>query len=309
MTSLFEPLRAQARALSPMRTAVVYPMSADSLSAAIEAAAAGYIEPVLLGPQAALRHALEAQGRRPDCCEIVDAGEDPLAASRTAALLARDGKVRALMKGSLHTDEFMSAILAHESGLRAARRLGHVFVLALPAATKFVLLTDAAVNIAPTLDEKADLARNAIDLCRSLGVDTPKVAVLAAAETVTASMPATLDAAALAKMCDRGQIRHAIVDGPLALDNAISAQAAKTKGLRSPVCGDADILLAPDIECGNVLYKAAVHFAGAEVAGLVLGATLPVLLTSRAESVQARLDSCVLARAWSQWCAAASRSH
>ena len=207
----------------------------------------------------------------------------------------RDGAVGMLMKGSLHSDHFMAAVVARESGLRTARRISHAFVMSVAAYPKLFILTDAAVNIAPTLAEKADIAQNAIDLARSLGVDRPKVAVLCATESVNPSMPATLDAAALSKMADRMQIRGALVDGPLALDNAISREAAELKGIASPVAGQADILLAPDIEAGNMLYKELTWLAGAGAAGLVLGTRVPVLLTSRADSVQARVDSCAIA--------------
>lgn len=301
MTSLFEPLRARARTLPATRTAIVHPMSADSLAAAIAAADARYIEPVLVGPQAGIERALDDSGAPVDRFEIVDAGADPLAAAHRAAALARDGAVQALMKGSLHTDEFMSAVLGAENGLRTRRRVSHVFLIAFPSHAKLLALTDAAVNIAPDLAAKADIARNAIELCRAVGIATPKVAVLAAIETVHPDMPATLHAAALAKMAQRGQIRHGVVDGPLAFDNAISARAARIKHIESPVAGDPDVLLAPDIECGNALYKQAVYLAGAEVGGLVVGATVPVVLTSRADSVQARVDSCVLAQLHAHW--------
>ncbi len=301
MSTRFDPLRERAAALRPTRTAVVYPLSGASLGAAFEAADAGYIEPVLVGPRAPIAALLDRGGLPPDRFEIIDTADDPREAAHRSALLARDRAVHALMKGSLHTDVYMAAIVAREAGLRTQRRISHVFVLAFAAYPKLVALTDAAVNIAPGLLDKADIARNAIDLCRALGIARPKVAVLAATEEVNPAMPATLDAAALAKMADRGQIAHGIVDGPLAFDIAISAQAAASKGLVSPVAGDPDILLVPDIEAGNALYKQAAWLAGAELGGLVLGAAVPVLLTSRADSVAARINSCVLANLYAHW--------
>lgn len=301
MNSLFDPLRERAATLKPARTAVVYPLSQASLGAAYEAADAGYIEPVLVGPHAAMTTLMHRHGLKTDRFEIVDTRDDPREAAHRAALLARDRAVQALMKGSLHTDDYMSAIVARDAGLRTQRRVSHVFVLAFAAYPKLVALTDAAVNIAPGLADKADIARNAIDLCRALGVATPKVAVLAATEDVNPAMPATIDAAALAKMSDRGQIAHGIVDGPLAFDIAISAQAARSKGLVSRVAGDPDVLLVPDIEAGNALYKQAAYLAGAELGGLVLGAAVPVLLTSRADSVAARINSCILANLYAHW--------
>ncbi|MCO5107438.1 MAG: bifunctional enoyl-CoA hydratase/phosphate acetyltransferase [Burkholderiaceae bacterium] len=301
MSSLFDPLRQRAAALRPTRTAVVYPLSEASMRGAYEAADAGYIEPVLVGPQAAMTALIERHGMKPGRFEVVDTRDDAHESAHRAALLARDRAVHALMKGSLHTDDYMSAIVARDAGLRTQRRISHAFVLAFAAYPKLVALTDAAVNIAPNLADKADIARNAIDLCRALGVATPKVAVLAATEDVNPAMPVTIEAAALAKMADRGQIAHGIVDGPLAFDIAISAQAASTKGIASRVAGDPDVLLVPDIEAGNALYKQAAWLAGAELGGLVLGAAVPVLLTSRADSVDARLNSCVLANLYANW--------
>ncbi len=301
MTSLFDPLRARAAALKPTRTAVVYPLSQAALAAAYEAADAGYIEPVLVGPQAAMVALMRRHGLPVGRFATVDTRDDPREAAHRAALLARDGAVQALMKGSLHTDECMSAIVPRDAGLHTQRRISHVFVLGFATYPKLLALTDAAVNIAPGLADKADIARNAIDLCRALGVDTPKVAVLAATEEVNPAMPATVDAAALAKMAERGQIRHGIVDGPLAFDVAISAGAAQEKRVISRVAGDPDVLLVPDIETGNALYKQAAYLAGAELGGLVLGATVPVLLTSRADSVATRINSCILANLYAHW--------
>ena len=212
-----------------------------------------------------------------------------------AVELVREGKAELLMKGSLHTDEFMSAIVSREGGLRTGRRISHVFVMDVPTYHKVLIVTDGAINIAPTLEDKVDILQNAIDLAISLGLEKPKVAILAAVETVTSKMPATIDAAALCKMADRKQITGAILDGPLAFDNAISKQAAKTKGIRSEVAGDPDILLAPDLEAGNILAKQLSFLANADSAGLVLGAKVPVILTSRADSVRSRIASCGVA--------------
>ncbi len=303
MSSLFDPLRQRARALKPTRTAVVYPMSASALGATFESADAGYIDPVLVGPRAAMAALMQRHHLQVDRFEIVDTPDDARQAAHQAALLARDRAVHALMKGSLHTDEYMAAIVAREAGLRTRRRISHVFVLGFAAYPKLLALTDAAVNIAPGLADKADITQNAIDLCRALGVATPKVAVLAATEAVNPAMPVTIEAAALSKMAERGQIRHGIVDGPLAFDIAISAQAAAEKGVVSSVAGDPDVLLAPDIETGNTLYKQAAYLAGAELGGLVIGAAVPVLLTSRADSVHTRINSCVLANLYAHWLA------
>ncbi|WZB61034.1 bifunctional enoyl-CoA hydratase/phosphate acetyltransferase [Achromobacter xylosoxidans] len=257
---LFAPLRDAALSAGRLRTAVAYPLSASSLGAAVQARAA-----ISSRCWCARAHRAAAGGIGPAAggLEIIDAPDDELESARAAAALARDGAVGMLMKGSLHSDHFMAAVVARESGLRTARRISHAFVMSVAAYPKLFILTDAAVNIAPTLAEKADIAQNAIDLARSLGVDRPKVAVLCATESVNPSMPATLDAAALSKMADRMQIRGALVDGPLALDNAISREAAELKGIASPVAGQADILLAPDIEAGNMLYKELTWLAGA----------------------------------------------
>ncbi|MCD0497598.1 bifunctional enoyl-CoA hydratase/phosphate acetyltransferase [Achromobacter sp. MY14] len=292
---LFAPLRDAALSAGRLRTAVAYPLSPSSLEAAVEAQRAGHIEPVLVGPARKLLERLTQAGLRPGDFDIVDTPDDERLAAQTAAGLARDGAVQMLMKGSLHSDNFMAAVVSRESGLRTNRRISHAFVMAVEAYAKLFILTDAAVNIAPTLMEKADIAQNAIDLAQSLGIGRPKVAVLCATESVNPAMPATLDAAALSKMADRQQIRGGDIDGPLAFDNAISREAAREKGIESRVAGDADILLAPDIEAGNMLYKELTWLAGAGTAGLVLGTRVPVLLTSRSDSVQARVNSCAIA--------------
>lgn len=292
---LFEPLRAAALSAGRVRTAVAYPLCAASLGAAVQAQEAGYIEPLLVGPAARLAALMADMGLRAGSLEIIDTPDDERQAAAVAAALARDGKAGMLMKGSLHTDHFMAAVVAREAGLRTDRRISHAFVMSVAAYAKLFILTDAAVNIAPTLAEKADIARNAIDLARALGVARPKVAVLCATESVNPAMPATLDAAALSKMADRQQIRGGEIDGPLAFDNAISRLAAEQKGIVSRVAGDADILLVPDIEAGNMLYKELTWLAGAGTAGLVLGTRVPVLLTSRSDSVEARVNSCAVA--------------
>ncbi|MCD0502674.1 bifunctional enoyl-CoA hydratase/phosphate acetyltransferase [Bordetella petrii] len=300
--ALFEPLRQAARVQGGPRTAVVYPMTAECLQATLQAREEGHMEPVLVGPAGRLRELLAAQDMAADV-EIHDTSDDERAAAHAAAALARDGRVGMLMKGSLHTDHFMAAVVARDAGLRTARRISHAFVMAVPAYPKLFLVTDAAVNIAPSLLEKADIAQNAIDLSRALGVACPKVAVLCATESVNPAMPATLDAAALSKMADRRQIQGGQIDGPLAFDNAISAQAARLKGITSAVAGDADILLVPDIEAGNMIYKELTWLAGASMAGLVLGTRVPVLLTSRADSQAARINSCAVAALYSRWLA------
>ena len=279
--------------------AVAWPLSPDALAAPLEAARLGLIEPVLIGPTGAItalarEHRL-ALGRH----RIVEAA-DPQQAATTAVRMAGAGEARALMKGSLHTDELMSAVVAREGGLRTSRRISHVFAMGVPTHDRLLLVTDAAVNIAPDLEAKADIVRNAIDLAHALGIGRPRVALLAAVETVNPRMAATVDAAALCKMADRGQITGGVLDGPLAFDNALSAEAARTKGIRSEVAGRPDILVAPGLEAGNILYKQLVHFCGAFAAGLVLGALVPVILTSRADSRASRVASCAIAQLFAQ---------
>jgi len=250
--------------------------------------------PILIGPADRINATAEAAGIDLGGLQIVDAPHSHAAAAK-AVELVREARVEILMKGSLHTDELMSAIVAREGGLRTSRRVSHAFVMDVPTYHKVLVVTDAAINIAPALEDKADICRNAIDLVVSLGLERPKVAVLAAVETVTTKMPATIDAAALCKMSERGQIRGGILDGPLAFDNAISKEAAEAKGITSEVAGDPDILLAPDLEAGNILAKQLAFLAGSDSAGLVLGARVPVVLTSRADSVRARVASCAVA--------------
>ena len=229
-----------------------------------------------------------------DGAAIVDA-PTALASAAKAVELVRTGKAEVLMKGSLHTDDLLGAVVARDSGLRTGRRISHVFIIDVPTYHKVLIVTDAAINIAPTLEDKVDICQNAIDLAVSLGRERPKVAILAAVETVNSKMSATLDAAALCKMADRGQIKGGLLDGPLAFDNAINLEAARTKGIVSEVAGDPDILLAPDLEAGNILAKLLSYLANADSAGLVLGARVPVILTSRADSVRARIASCAVA--------------
>jgi phosphate acetyltransferase len=284
-----------AEAGPPLTCAVVHPCDAASLSGALEAARAGLIAPVLVGPVARIAAAAAAAGLDLGGLPVEDAPHSHAAAARAVALV-REGRAAALMKGSLHTDELMAEVVARETGLRTERRISHCFVLDVPLYHKPLVVTDAAINILPDLETKADIARNAIDLCRALGIERPKLAVLSAVETVTPRLPATVDAAALSKMAERGQIEGGLVDGPLAFDNAINREAARAKGLASPIAGDADILLVPDLEAGNMLAKQLQYLAGAEAAGVVVGARVPIALTSRADGMRARLASCAVMR-------------
>jgi phosphate acetyltransferase len=285
-------LIARAAALPRLACAVVHPCDAESLRGALEAGQHGLFTPVIVAPRERILAIAEAAGLDLGGAELIDVPHSHAAAER-AAELAATGQVQALMKGSLHTDELMKAVLARPE-LRTKRRLSHVFRFDAPAYHKPLLVTDAAMNIAPTLDEKVHIVQNAIDLARVLGVERPKVAVLAAVESVNAKMVATLDAAALCKMADRGQITGGIVDGPLAFDNAISAEAARTKGIASPVAGDPDILVVPDLVSGNILAKQLEYLGGAMGSGVVLGARVPIALTSRADGATARLASAAL---------------
>ncbi|OCC22485.1 enoyl-CoA hydratase [Croceicoccus estronivorus] len=291
----FKPFLEQARALPPMPTAIVHPCNVEAIQSAIEARDEGLIEPVLVGPRdkieaAANKAALSLEGIR------IEPTEHSHAAAARAVELATAGEVAALMKGSLHTDELLGAVVALTSGLRTDRRISHVYVLDVPSYHKPLTITDAAINIAPTLDQKRDICQNAIDLLHVLGVPDPFVAILAAVETVNPAMPATLDASALTVMAMRGQIKGARVDGPLAFDNAISLDAARIKEINSPVAGHPDILLVPNLEAGNMLAKQLIYLAGADAAGLVLGARVPIILTSRADSLKVRLASVALAK-------------
>jgi phosphate acetyltransferase len=291
----YERLLARCEGLAPIPTAVAHPCEATALSGAVEAATRGLIVPLLVGPAAKIRETAMMSQIDLGNLKIVDVPHSHAAATK-AVELVKEGKAEILMKGSLHTDELMSAIVSRDGGLRTSRRISHVFIMDVPTYHKVLVVTDAAINIAPTLEDKADICQNAIDLAVSLGLEKPKVAILAAVETVTSKMPATIDAAALCKMADRGQIKGALLEGPLAFDNAISAQAAETKGIKSAVAGDPDILLAPDLEAGNILAKQLSFLANADSAGMVLGAKVPVILTSRADSVRSRIASCAVAK-------------
>ena len=289
-TDAFALLMRRCEGLVPVRCAVIHPCDRDSLLGPLEAAKRGLIVPVLVGPEAKIRAVAQAEAVDLGGYEIVGTEHSHEAATRAVAL-ARAGEVEALMKGSLHTDELMAAVVPSATGLRTARRISHAFVLDVPAYPRPLMVTDAAINIEPTLTDKVDIVQNAIDLAHVLGVAQPKVAILAAVETVNAGMPSTLDAAALCKMADRGQITGGLLDGPLAFDNAISPEAAKTKKIVSPVAGQADILLVPNLEAGNMVAKQLQYLAGADSAGIVLGTRVPIVLTSRADNVRSRLAS------------------
>jgi phosphate acetyltransferase len=280
--------------LGPVPTAVVHPCDRASLEGAIRAAEGHFILPILVGPETKIRSVAAAERIDIARYEIVDS-EHSHAAAAKAVVLARAGKVEALMKGNLHTDELMHEVTAAETGLRTARRISHAFVMDVPTYTEPLIITDAAINIFPTLDDKRDICQNAIDLAQLLGCSEPRVAVLSAVETVTARIPSTVEAAALSKMADRGQITGGLVDGPLAFDNAVSEQAAQEKHIVSPVAGKANILLVPDLEAGNMLAKQLTFMSGADAAGIVLGARIPIILTSRADNLRTRLASAAVA--------------
>jgi len=274
----------------PIPCAVAHPCDSESLRGAVEAARRGFIIPVLVGPEAKIRQA--AEGAQIDLAPYrIVSTEHSHASAAKAVELASKGEVEALMKGSLHTDEIMGAIVPAAAGLRTSRRISHAFVMDVATYPKMLMITDAAVNIFPTIEDKRDIVQNAIDLGHALGITLPKVGILSAVEVINPKIPSTLEAAALCKMADRGQITGGLLDGPLAYDNAISAEAARIKGITSPVSGDVDILLAPDLEAANMLFKQLTYLAGAEGAGIVLGTRVPVVLTSRADSLRTRLAS------------------
>jgi phosphate butyryltransferase len=279
---------------APAVTAVVHPCDTAAVLAAGEAAAAGLIAPVLIGPEAKIRAAAGAAGVDISTFRLIDTPHSHAAAAQGVALV-RSGQAQLLMKGSLHTDELMAAVVAKEGGLRTERRISHVYLMDVAGYPRPLLITDAAINIAPDLEAKRDIILNAVELAQAVGIETPRVAILAAVETVNVKMRSTLEAAALCKMADRGQITGAIVDGPLAFDNAVSPEAAKEKGIVSPVAGQADILLVPDLEAGNMLAKQLSFLARADAAGVVLGARVPIVLTSRADSARTRIASCAVA--------------
>jgi phosphotransacetylase len=293
-TGKYERLLERCRGLEPILTAVAWPCEETALAGAIDAAREGLITPILVGPAVTIAEIAKAKGIKLGDAEVVDVGESHAAAARAVGLV-REGKAELLMKGSLHSDEILAAVVSREGGMRTGRRLSHVFLMDVPTYHKVLIVTDGAINIAPTLEDKVDICQNAIDLARSFGVERPKVAILAAVETVNSRMPATLDAAALCKMAERGQIKGGLLDGPLAFDNAISRDAAKIKGIVSEVAGDPDILLAPDLEAGNMIAKQLSFLAKADSAGLVLGAKVPVILTSRADSLRSRVASTAVA--------------
>src|SRR5262245_51064576 len=292
--SKYDRLLVRAKQVPPATTMVVHPCDESSLRGAIEAAEAGIIVPTLVGPAAKITAVAREHNFDLGRFEIVDAGHSDAAAAR-AVQLVHEGKGELLMKGSLHTDELMRAVTASSTGLRTARRISHVFIVDVPSHPETLFITDAAINIFPDLDAKRDIIQNAIDLFTRVGLGTPRVAILSAVETVTSKIPSTIEAAALCKMADRGQITGGLLDGPLAFDNAIDAEAARIKGIRSEVAGRAQILVVPDLEAGNMLAKNLIFLAKADAAGIVLGARVPIILTSRADSVRARMASCAVA--------------
>ncbi len=292
---VFAHLLKRCEPLDPVSCAVVHPCDTDSFMGAIEAARRRLITPVLVGPVARIRAVAAANGVDLSGIRIVGT-EHSHASAAAAVALARNGEVETLMKGALHTDEIMGAVLSSQTGIRTERRVSHVFVMDVPAYERMLFVTDAGINIEPTLAVKADIIRNAIDLAHALGLAEPRVAILSAIETVNPDIRSTVDAAALCKMADRGQIVGAVLDGPLAFDNAVSARAARTKSIRSPVAGRADILMVPNLEAGNMLAKQLQYFAGADSAGIVVGARVPVVLTSRADNVRMRIGSAAVAK-------------
>ena len=290
----YDRLIAACKGIAPTPTAVAHPCDESSLAGALDAAKLGLIAPILVGPEARVRAVAKQAGLDLGGVTLVDSPHSHESAARAVAIV-REGRAEALMKGSLHTDELMSAVVKDDTGLRTARRISHCFVMDVPGHADALIITDAAVNIAPTLAEKVDIVQNAIDLAHALGITEVRVAILSAMETVNPAVPSTVEAAALCKMADRGQITGAILDGPLALDNAIDLHAAQMKQIVSPVAGRANVLVVPDLEAGNMLAKALTFLAGADAAGIVLGARVPIILTSRADSLTARLASCAVA--------------
>ena len=290
----FRRLIARAAALPPRQTAVVHPCDESSLQAVLDAVQEALIVPILVGPRAKILRAADKLGADISAFEMVDVPHSH-AAAETAVGLVRAGSAQLLMKGSLHTDELMGAVVARATGLRTERRVSHCFLMDVPTLPELLIVTDAAVNISPTLEAKVDIAQNAIDLAHAIGIEQPKMAVLSAVETVNPSMASTMDAAALCKMADRGQISGALMDGPLALDNAVSLEAAQVKKISSSVAGRANILLVPDLDAGNMLAKSLTFLANADAAGIVLGARVPIILTSRADELATKLASCAVA--------------
>ncbi len=298
--NVFKKLIDHVQDWEPTPTAVCHPCGKEALKGAIDAAQLNVIEPILVGPEAKIRTLAEELELDLSPYRLVDTAHSHDSAAQAVAL-CRQGEAEALMKGSLHTDELLGAVVKRDTGLRTGSRISHVMVLDVPTYPKPLYVTDAAINIYPTLEDKVDILKNAIQLAQALGIPQPKVAILSAVETVTPKITSTLEAAALCKMADRGQIKGAIVDGPLAFDNAISKEAALIKGIDSPVSGEADILLVPDLESGNMLFKQLCYLVKADSAGIVLGARVPIILTSRADSTEARLASCAVAVAFASW--------
>jgi len=287
---LYEKILKSVSGFEPIPTAVAYPCDSSSLHGPISAAQDNLISPILIGPTRTIRKVAEESSIDLSDYRIIDAVSSQAAANR-AVELVRDGEAEIIMKGSLHTDELLSSVISRTKGIRTSRRMSHVFVMDVPNYHKLLMVTDAAVNVAPDLISKRDICQNAIDLGHSFGIEKPRLAILAAVETVNPGMQSTLDAAALCKMADRGQISGGLLDGPLAMDNAISEEAARTKGIKSEVAGNADVLVVPNIEAGNILAKQIIFMSNADSAGIVLGAEVPIILTSRAESVRSRLCS------------------
>ena len=290
----YQRLLDHCRGLPPTPTAVAHPCDESSLRGAVDAAKQGLIAPILVGPRARIEAVAKEHGIDIAGLPIVDAAHSEASAEKAVALV-REGKAEALMKGSLHTDELMAAVVRRDTGLRTSRRVSHCFVMDVPTYAETLIVTDAAVNIAPTMEDKVHIIQNAIDLAHAMHVPEVRVAILSAMETVNPKVPSTVEAGALCKMADRGQITGAIVDGPLALDNAISLESVKIKKIDSPVAGRANVLVVPDLEAGNMLAKSLSFLAGADAAGIVLGARVPIILTSRADSVMSRLASCGIA--------------
>ena len=296
----FKSLIAKAKTFPAIKTAVVHPVTREAIEGVIESAKNKLIDPILIGPSHKIKQAAEAAKLDLSPYELIDT-EHSHAAAEQAVLLARRGDVEMLMKGSLHTDEFMEAIIDKEKGLRTAKRMSHVFIIETTTYHKLLLLTDCALNIWPDLMDKHDIVQNAIDLAKAIGIDSPKVAILSAIETINDKLKSTIDAASLCKMADRQQIVGGILDGPLGFDNAISEEAARIKNIHSSVAGRADILLAPDLESGDMLAKQLQYLAKARMAGIVVGARIPIVLTSRADLAEARLTSCALGQLYKQY--------
>lgn len=290
----FDAVMQKARQLQRIRMGVVHPCSQEALEGALAAAALGLIEPVLIGPEAKIRSIAAASGADLSGIAMVDEPHSHAAAARAVAM-AQTGDVEALMKGSLHSDELLAEVVNAATGLRTGRRISHVFIMDVPRYAKLLLISDAAINIAPDFAAKVDIVQNAIDLACALDIPEPKVAVLSAVETVSPRLRSSMEAAALSKMAERGQITGGLVDGPLAFDNAVSPAAAAVKGIRSPVAGEADVLIVPDLESGNMLAKQLEYLADSQAAGIVLGARVPIVLTSRADSAHSRVSSCAVA--------------